>query len=485
MKPVFFLDKSGNFCYFYSFKKREMLCISHALYDICNLCIEEEIPLSDVMDTLKFKYGEKELLEAYDDFLYFQKYGFWDEVDRVQIVTNYSSENIENSKQNIGTITFELTQRCNLKCTYCVYGELYSNTENNHKRDLDFEKAKAVLDYFVSHIRKGNSTNRTIVLGFYGGEPLLKFDLMKQIVEYSRSLECTDIRFEYTITTNGILLNKHMDFLVENEFVTLISLDGDEYSSSYRVTANGQNQFSLIYKNVIQLLKKYPIYFKYKVVFNTVLHNRNSSITTLNFVKQRFGTVPLFSTLSTVSVNPKMKKKFEEMHKSLSDDVKQHKKDFLIEDILRISPDINFIDKFFANILGFKTSSLRTLLCEDINTFYIPSATCSPFSFKIFLSSDGKLHPCEKVGYKYSLGYVDEYNNVILDNKKIAELYSGIFKSVQEKCARCYNLYSCSTCLFETNAICNFVSRETFTKRLSQYMMELQEKRQLTGARYK
>lgn len=482
MKPILFSD-AHSFHYLYSFRKRQIVCISPVLHAICMLYLDEGMALTAIADRLKADYSEKELAEGCDDFLYFQHHGFLDEMDRLQIVTDHSPESIEASQSNVRVITFELTQRCNLACTYCVYGNLYSNPENNHKRDLTFEMAKAVLDHFARKMKKGASSRKMITLGFYGGEPLLKFELMKQIVAYAKSLVCTDFYFEYTITTNGILLEKYMDFLVENEFTTLISLDGDEYASSYRVTANGKNPFPLIYENCKKMFEKYPTYFSHRVSFNTVLHNRNSCVSTLNFVKRNFKLVPLYSTLSSICVNPDMKQEFDGMYRSLSKDVKQHKAEMQPEEFLRISPDMMFLDKFFANILGTKIANLRTLLCEDMNTYYIPTATCSPFSFKIFLSADGKLHPCEKIGYKYALGYVDEENQLQLDTQQIAAFYSGIYQSVKEKCSHCYNLYSCSTCLFETNLKCNFVSRNTFTERLAQYVSEYEEKRELMNAK--
>lgn len=480
MKSIVFSDEKKAFHYLYSFQRREMLYIEPIMYDICTLFLENNIVLlTNVIAILKQKYDITRIYESYNEFIYFKKNGFLEQVQDFNIATTYAPADIEAAEVNVRVLSFELTQRCNLQCFYCVYGSLYSNTENNHNRDLTFEQAKALLDYFINRVKKGTSVRKVLTIGFYGGEPLLKFTLMKQIVEYTKLFECSEIHFEYTITTNGLLLDKYIDFLVNNNFITLISLDGNKYSSSYRTTAYGENPFSLISKNVKELQHRYPDYYKYRVVFNSVLHNRNSALSTLKYIKNNFGKIPLFSTLSSISINKKNMDVFNSTYKSLSEDMKKYKNDFSKEDFMAISPNINFLDKFFANLLGTQIMDLRFLLCEQRNIVYIPTATCSPFSFKVFLSADGKIHPCEKVGYKYPLGHIDEQNKLILNKQNIANLYNSFFEPIKEECARCYNIYTCSTCLFETNAKCNYVSRDTFKKRMSQYVTELQEKQDM------
>jgi uncharacterized protein len=72
------------------------------------------------------------------------------------------------------------------------------------------------------------------------------------------------------MTTNGMLLDKNMDFLVSNDFSLLISLDGDEFNNSYRVNKSGQNSYSHIIENIDKLKSMYPEYFNKRVNFNAV-----------------------------------------------------------------------------------------------------------------------------------------------------------------------------------------------------------------------
>ena len=83
------------------------------------------------------------------------------------------------------------------------------------------------------------SYNNTVIVGFYGGEPLLNMPLIRKTIEYVESLHIKDLTFSYNMTTNAMLLDRYMDFLVEKNFSILISLDGGEYQSGYRVDKNG------------------------------------------------------------------------------------------------------------------------------------------------------------------------------------------------------------------------------------------------------
>lgn len=127
------------------------------------------------------------------------------------------------------------------------------------------------------------SYNNEIGISFYGGEPLIAIDLIKEIILYIESLNIKSLSFSYYMTTNSYLLDKYMSFLVEKQFHLLLSLDGNKVSNSYRVTKRNNSSFEKVYENICLLNKKYPEFFKTNVEFNSVLHNRNSVLQTSSF----------------------------------------------------------------------------------------------------------------------------------------------------------------------------------------------------------
>ena len=89
-----------------------------------------------------------------------------------------------------------------------------------------------------------------------------------------------------------------MAFLVENEFEMLISLDGNRNNDSYRMFKTGKASFDKVVANVDRLYSKYPSYFKDKVNFNSVLHDRNSMQEADDFIYSRYGKHPMTNELN-------------------------------------------------------------------------------------------------------------------------------------------------------------------------------------------
>ena len=148
---------------------------------------------------------------------------------------------IEYSLANLKQLVFEVTDACNLRCKYCAYADLYEGYDQRENLKLPFQKAKLIIDYLYEYWEKRYciEVNDPITIGFYGGEPLLNVPFIQQVINYIESLNPIGKKFHYNMTTNAILLDRYMDFLAENEFRLLISLDGDEKGQSYRVDTKG------------------------------------------------------------------------------------------------------------------------------------------------------------------------------------------------------------------------------------------------------
>jgi uncharacterized protein len=160
--------------------------------------------------------------------------------------------NIKLQLSNLAQVVFEVTNSCNLKCKYCGYGEFYSNYDKRDNHNMKFIQAKNLLEYLSQY---WNSTvdltiKRKRILGFYGGEPLLNMPLIGQIIQISKKMQNSMNTFGYNITTNGVLLDRYMEYLVENEFSLFISLDGNRLNHSYRITHSGINSFERVFSNV-------------------------------------------------------------------------------------------------------------------------------------------------------------------------------------------------------------------------------------------
>ena len=96
---------------------------------------------------------------------------------------------------------------------------------------------------------------------------------------------------------------------------------------------------------------------------------------------------------------------------------------------------------------------------KEIENF--PTGTCLPFQKKMFLTVNGKILPCEKVGQEYPLGHVDS-NSIHIDYKSISEIYSKLYSELIKSCEKCFTWHNCGQCVFvlkgqEKSMACNTI----------------------------
>ena len=183
-------------------------------------------------------------------------------------------------------ITLEINRKCNLRCNYCYI------TEKNDE-EMSWETAKNSVEFAINKIKDMNHTKRVIRIDFLGGEPLLSFDLIRRVVEYSRKRgEKEKVKFNYALTTNGTIFDKELlDFFVENKFSLKISLDGNpDINDMDRKTITGAGSYYLVEKN-LQYIKEYERRTDKLVQVSSVLTHNNykSYYSTLKFFVEQLG----------------------------------------------------------------------------------------------------------------------------------------------------------------------------------------------------
>jgi len=142
-------------------------------------------------------------------------------------------------------ITLFVTTDCNLRCDYCYNAELKNS-------ELNFEKARKIIDWFY---QQTYAPERGIA--FFGGEPLLKFDLIKKIVQYGK-IKYPEI--VYSITTNGTLITKENIELLKSFKYVSVSIDGPkEVHNLHRKFKNGKGSFDSINFAYLKNLKNLHI----------------------------------------------------------------------------------------------------------------------------------------------------------------------------------------------------------------------------------
>ena len=399
------------------------------------------------------KYPLNEIRYYYQKYILLSKNNYFETVDTgKKIAGKLDTELLESILANSEQLVFEVTDSCNLECTYCCCRDFYENYDKREAKCLSLEKAKNLLNYLYHYWQSplNRSPIRVINIGFYGGEPLLNFNLIKQIVAYVEDLQNKTnlFSFSFGMTTNGLLLGKYMDYLVKKKFELLVSLDGNKSNNAHRLLKNGESSFDLVMENLSSLRARYPGYFEKKVEFNTVIHDKNSVPEVHSFFKKSFDKVPRISEVNTVGVKESKKEEFMTIYKDIRDSLENcSNMTFLEDELFTFLPgprDLTFLLFGYCNYIF---QDYNELIFPKRESVKIPSGTCRPFSRKIYITVNGKILPCERIGCRYYLGTVDD-KKVSLSLEDVAKRYNDFFDKMLPKCKTCAFSSNCSECIF-------------------------------------
>ncbi len=192
-------------------------------------------------------YNKKDIVNAIeeiftlieDDCLYTQK------PDDLDIV-------MKNKKPVVKALCLHIAHDCNLSCKYCFAEE---GEYHGSRSFMPLEVGKKALDFLIT----ASGNRRNLEVDFFGGEPLMNFDVVKGIVEYGRELEKHHNKvFRFTLTTNGVLIdNDLIEYVNENMSNVVLSLDGrKEVNDNMRRTLNGKSSYDIILPNFKNLVLK-------------------------------------------------------------------------------------------------------------------------------------------------------------------------------------------------------------------------------------
>jgi len=391
-----------------------------------------------------------------------------------------SSDEILFQLANLPQITFEITDACNLKCKYCGYGEFYNDYDKRENKNLPITKAFAIMDYLVGlwNSEMNISENRNVYIGFYGGEPLLNMTFIEAIIDYvNNKLICPNRHFTFSMTTNGLLLHKYMDFIANHNFSLLISLDGDERGHSYRVDHKGNNSFNQIIKNAKLLQKNFPDYFDKSVNFNAVLHNRNSYEGIFRFIKNEFGKIPNISELNDMGIRGDMKETFKATYRNTYESLMQSEHyDEIEKEMFIKSGSYQSVTTFLHQYSPFVFRNYNELLFGKNDEKRVPTGTCIPFLKRMYVTVNGKILPCERIGHQFSMGQITDDNIVHLDFEQIAAKHNAYLNKVISQCKTCKIVKSCVQCIYnledlDGSPVCKgYTNQEEFLRYVSSQM---------------
>ena len=216
--------------------------VDEIAYDM--IAMYEHSDKQTIIDAMMEKYAGREdvtpeeLAECYDDITTLKEQGKLFAPD----VYRDKAFDFKNRNTVVKALCLHVAHTCNLNCEYCFAAQ---GKYHGERAVMSLEVGKAAIDFLIKH----SGTRRNLEVDFFGGEPLMNFDVVKEIVAYARSIEKQHNKnFRFTLTTNGVLVDDEVIEWANRECHNVVlSLDGrEEVHDRLRKTVNGKGSYATI-----------------------------------------------------------------------------------------------------------------------------------------------------------------------------------------------------------------------------------------------
>lgn len=368
---------------------------------------------------------------------------------QVEVFTEFFSpqhkEYLKKFTDSSSLITLELTEKCNLRCSYCIYNESYSENRNFSSKEMSQDVVKASIDYILKHGKD------QISITFYGGEPLLKFDLIKWTVNYvNKNIGSKKVSF--SMTSNLTLMNKQMaDFFASiKHFSIVCSLDGPEHlHNQYRRYLDNSGSFCDTLRGLRYVVESYQEKATDLVSVSMVFtppYTYKKIDEIQDFFRKTTWLSDKIDKLISYPENGSITYKGEDFDgKEICEENSNH---IFYNPLLswaetkkiNSSEDYLFTDKFLQEML--LKIHYRPLFDKPFGLLGM-NGCCVPSNMRLYITTEGEFKPCERMGNCPSIGNVFTG----LNHDKIIKKYVIEYekKSIL-KCSNCWASRICSVC---------------------------------------
>ena len=211
--------------------------VDDVVYDVLD-CYCKASARDAIIAECSEKYPKEDVLEALEEIEELKAEGLLFAEDEYK---DYIID-FKKRKTVVKALCLHIAHDCNLGCRYCFAEE---GEYHGRRALMSLEVGKKALDFLIANSGK----RRNLEVDFFGGEPTMNWDVVKELVRYGRSMEQKhDKNFRFTLTTNGILLDDEMMAFANKEMANVVlSIDGRKEVNDYmRPTRNGKSSYDII-----------------------------------------------------------------------------------------------------------------------------------------------------------------------------------------------------------------------------------------------
>lgn len=402
---------------------------------------EDKYKIADELKEMGI-YKEDEFESSYHYLSSLVSNGYFNDKKRNR-ADRVSKDNFYNGlSSNLILIT---TEECNLRCKYCVYSDSYADKKTYSSKIMKKETAKRAMDLFFElhqeKVKRGYKDEPKI--NFYGGEPLLNFELVKETVAYARQIGMDQA--EFLITTNGTVMNDEIiDFLAKNNFLVSFSLDGNEFNHNRnRVNVEGKPTHQTVFKNIIKYHDRLKLYKRNSVINITCcFDDYTDMIRVTDFFEEMSSRVDNLNVIYN---------KIYEIDTSYYDDCEERYKNNADISKNTYSESVNHL--FQKYYIEEKNKEIPKSVKSIFTSYYIiknrkkgildfHQGNACIIGDKICVSPDENIYICEKANQEVNIGNLKDG----LDFDKINTIYNKYFSIRDQHCAECPINRLCDVC---------------------------------------
>lgn len=426
MKPWIHLFKTFDNFYFYDVNKNESIKIEESVYSYLNYMLESR-------EHITFDKNAIEKVDLLKSKGYLQP-------SKLETIEHPETLNMHAYvTRKLGHLTIQLTQDCNLRCKYCPYTSNNGSNRIHSKKTICFKTIMEALKL----LEENSVDNEFVTISFYGGEPLLEFELLVKTVQRAQRI-FEGKQIQYTITTNGTIINERIcSFFEKNNFLVMVSLDGPKKLNdrNRKFHSSKLSVFDETIDNINYIHKNYPALFE-NLSINMVIDPTQDLFNYIKFFEQ-------YPLLSELDLNATI----------VDDDYNINKYEFSEKFVEDFNHSKFLIHLYLMNLLDFKNNKLlKTLFAQQIINLrnllepkmkigrtHCPSGPCIPGKTRLFVNINGLIYPCERISEIIDSNCIGNLENGI-DIKKAQEVLN-VAKRNYESCKDCFAFRHCTLCV--------------------------------------
>jgi uncharacterized protein len=378
---------------------------------------------NDGADTtdLRALEGIRELLDA----------GFLSENRPTQIYNKRAFLAREYIENNLNSIILQVTQDCNLRCAYCPYSGDGRFDRTHSNKAMDSDTARRAIDFLVS----GSTYAESIHVGFYGGEPLLNFSLIKTIAEYATE-RFNPKRVNFGLTTNGTIMNSEiLDFFSTYDCTINVSLDGPSHiHNKNRRFAHADVGSHANVVRTLSALSERGIPFGISAVWDL-----EESITEINAF---FSGNDLYTN---VNIEPVLTGRIGTGY-AISEENEYADAAETVQAMLWYVGELTSMDEQKLRRAIEPITNIEKMLVprDTVPDVFHHAGPCIPGSLRLLVDTAGNMYPCEKISGESTVMQIGNIDTGV-DFEKISQIMN-IGKLTEKQCKTCWAMNLCSIC---------------------------------------